>query len=65
MSKVYLITDADIYQLLTLIDRNPRHGESGGSSQVLSKEEEEAFNKAHRFYNYQVRSWLDDTVKRG
>lgn len=57
--KVYVVTDKDIEALLTAIDRSPAHGEQGGSSQVLSGQEIEAHDKAHRFYNYQVRTWLN------
>lgn len=63
MSKAYLLTEADLQNLLTRLDRNPEYGLSGGSSAVLSKEEKEAFHSAHRFYNYQVRVWLDEIKK--
>jgi hypothetical protein len=58
--KVYVIRDLDIEALLTAIDRDPRHGERGGSSQVLTQQEQDAHDRAHRFYNFQVRRWLDE-----
>lgn len=62
--KVYILKDSDFEHLLTSIDRDPRHGERGGSSQVLSTVEEGAHDDAHRFYNYQVRTWIN-LVQRG
>lgn len=44
--------------LLTRLDRDPRHGRDGGSSAVLTDAEVRAYEEAHRFYNYQVRTWL-------
>jgi hypothetical protein len=57
--KVYMLKEHDFQLLLSLVDRNPKHGHSGGSSKVLSKEEEKAHDEAHGFYNYQVRTWID------
>lgn len=58
--KVYLITEKDIKALLTAIDRDPAYGKDGGScNALLTKEEREVYDEAHRFYNYQVRNWLD------
>jgi len=59
MAKVYIVTDADIERLLTAIDRDPQYGEHGGSSGVLSAVEQQAHDKAHRFFNYQLRRWVD------
>jgi hypothetical protein len=56
--KVFILTEEDFANLLMAVDRNPNHGERGGSSQVLSQAEEDAHDKAHRFYNYQVRTWV-------
>lgn len=61
--KAFIITQADIDLLLTKIDRDPRHGADGGSSQTVDKEEQRAFNEAHRFYNYQVRTWVNSISK--
>jgi hypothetical protein len=58
--KAYILTEDDFKKLLLRIDRNPKHGYDGGSSQVLSKEEEEAHDKAHRFFNYHIRMWMDE-----
>ena len=63
MSKVYLLTDNDIEELLLMIDRNPKHGYHGGSSQVFTEVEERAQEEAHKFYNYQVRNWIDKIKK--
>jgi len=61
--KVYMLTQDDIDLLTTMTDRNPRHGDRGGSSQVLSKQESDAHDEAHRFYNYQVRTWIQKVTK--
>ena len=57
--RVYLLKDADFERLLAEIARDPKHGRKGGSSQVLSAADKKAFEKAHSFYNYVVRVWLD------
>lgn len=56
--KRYLLTDEDFEGLATLIDRDPQYGVAGGSSGVLSEAEQAAHDKAHRFFNYQVRRWI-------
>ena len=61
--KVYLLTEKDFEKLLAAIDRDPRFGETGGSSQTLSKEENQAHLKAHRWYNYHIRGWIDSVQK--
>lgn len=62
--KVYLLKDSDFEALTAAIDRDPRWGENGGSSQILNPEEREAHQEAHRFFNYQIRRWID-AMKRG
>lgn len=57
--KVFLLKESDFEKLLLMIDRDPRNGYTGGSSQVLSLDEERAHNEAHRFFNYQIRTWID------
>lgn len=57
--KAYILTEEDFEKLLTEISRDPKHGETGGSSQVLSDEETKAYEQAHRFYNYLIRKWID------
>ena len=57
--KVYLLKDSDLQRLLDNIDRNPEHGYKGGSSQVLDEQERQAHKEAHKFYNYQIRTWID------
>lgn len=63
--KAYLLTEKDFEYLLTLIDRDPKHGRDGGSSQssVRNPGIDEAHDQAHRFYNYQVRKWIDEVKK--
>lgn len=58
--KVYQITDDDIVKLINSIDRDPKHGYNGGSATVLTKEEQDAHDKAHRFFFYQISTWLDE-----
>ncbi len=58
--KVYILTDADFEALNARVAADPKHGFSGGSSRVLSIEEELAFGEAHSFYNYHVRNWISD-----
>lgn len=57
--KMYIIKEEEFEALLAALDRDPRHGQDGGGSIVLSKQDQEAHNRAHRFYNYQVRSWVN------
>jgi hypothetical protein len=57
--KAYILTEKDFEDLLTAIDRDPKWGTQGGSSGVLSKAEEAAHEGAHRFYNYQLRTWIN------
>jgi hypothetical protein len=61
--KAYILSENDLSNLLAYIDRDPRYGDNGGSSRVLTKEEQEAFTESYRFFNYQVRRWIDE-VKR-
>lgn len=57
--KVYLLQDDDFDRLLAFVDRAPEHGDGGGGSTILTAEEREAHEKAHRFFNFQIRRWLD------
>jgi hypothetical protein len=61
--KAYILSEADFQLLLTMIDRSPKYGEQGGSSAAFTKEELQAQDKAHGFYNYQVRTWIDKVQK--
>ena len=56
--RVYLLKDSDFETLLDNLDRDPKHGYRGGSSTVLSEQERQIYDDAHRFYNYQIRVWL-------
>jgi hypothetical protein len=57
--RVFILTDDDFEELFLSLDRDPRHRAQGGSSQVLSDIEQAAHDKAHRFLNYQVRTWAE------
>lgn len=57
--RVYLLTDEDIEALTAAIDRDPMWGTQGGSSCVMTEKAREAHEEAHRFFNYQVRAWID------
>jgi hypothetical protein len=61
--KVYIIKDEDVDRLLDNLDRDPKYGARGGSSQVISKEQQLMFEEVHRFYNFQIRRWLDEIRK--
>lgn len=58
--KVFQLTQADLDRLTLMLDRNPQHGYQGGSSAGLSEKERQTHDEAHRFYNYQVRRWIDE-----
>lgn len=57
--KAYILTDKNFEALLTELSRDPKFGTNGGSENILSKEEQNAHNDAHRFYNYIIRRWID------
>jgi hypothetical protein len=61
--KAFILTDSDFEALLSAIDRDPQYGERGGSSGCLSEGEKSAHDKAHRFFNYQIRTWMDQVRK--
>lgn len=61
--KVYLIKEEDFEKLLLMIDRDPTHGYEGGSSNSMNEQERRVYDEAHRFYNYQVRTWIDEVKK--
>ncbi len=56
--KVYILKEEDFENLLLKIDRDARHGHDGGSSQCFTEEESRAQKVAHKFYNYQIRTWI-------
>lgn len=59
--KAFILTEADLERLILRIDRNPQHGTTGGSSRgTPTPEQLMVENAAHRFYNYQVRTWIDE-----
>lgn len=59
--KVYLITDKDIQVLLDKLQRDPRFGPPNVG--VSETSERQAYQDAHRFYNYHVHVWLDEVVR--
>lgn len=65
MAKVYMLTEQDFEKLLLKLDRDPKHGYEGGSSQasVRDREKEQVYDEVHRFYNYQIRTWIDEVQK--
>ena len=56
--RVYLLKDSDFETLLDNLDRDPKHGYRGGSSQVFLKKKRQIYDDVHRFYNYQIRVWM-------
>ena len=65
MAHVYIVTPEDIEKLLLRIDRDPKHSMLGGGSDVSVRdpEKERIYDEAHRFYNYQVRTWIAEVTK--
>jgi hypothetical protein len=61
--KAFILTEADFEKLLAGIDRDPRYGDNGGSSVSLSAEQQAAYTEAHRFFNYQIRTWISEVKK--
>ena len=63
--KAYILSDDDIEKLLLMIDRDPKHGNAGGCSRpdVRDEEHDRVYDEVHRFYNFQVRRWLDGIKK--
>lgn len=63
--KVFLLKEEDFERLFLMIDRDPKHGTQGGSSQASVRDpaKAEAYDEAHRFYNYQVRTWVEQVKK--
>lgn len=60
--KAIILTQEDVARLLTYVDRDPKHGRDGGSSQsdVRDPDKARVYDEVHRFYNYQVRKWLGE-----
>jgi hypothetical protein len=57
--KVFILKQSDFDVLTAAIDRDPKHGYNGGSGVVLTQDQIEAFKSAHKFYNYQIRKWIN------
>lgn len=58
--RVYVLHESDFETLLAAIDRDPRWGSQGGSSNAGATDEPNlhAHEEAHAFFNYQVRGWI-------
>lgn len=63
--KAYILNEADFERLLLMIDRDPKHGVQGGSSDssVRDAAANRLYAEVHRFYNYQLRRWIDEVMK--
>lgn len=63
--KAYILTEKDFEMLLLKLTRDPKRGTTGGSSvaSVRDKGNEEIFDEAYRFYNYQIRTWIAEVQK--
>ena len=57
MAKVYLLKYEDFDRLIAAIEKQPTHG------MILTPEEQSIYDKVFRFYNYQVRNWIDEVLK--
>ncbi len=58
--KVYILRDADFAKLLVEIDRGLQSRLIRGAVHTHSDVEKKANNRAHRFYNYIIRKWMDE-----
>jgi hypothetical protein len=61
--KAYILNEDDFEILLKALDRDPNRGLKGGFSALLSDEERAVYEDAHRFYNYQIHTWIDRVKK--
>ena len=63
--KIYMLTEADFERLLLKIDRDPMHGRKGGSSNAAVRDpsQQPIWDEVHGFYNYRLRSWIDEVQK--
>lgn len=61
--KAYILNDEDFEKLTLTLDRDPAYGPHGGSNHDITNEERKAILEAHRFYNYQVRTWIAEMKK--
>jgi hypothetical protein len=61
--KVYMLSKHDFDNLLARIDRDPSHGYDGGSSNAMSEHDRRIHDEAHRFFNYQIRTWISDVQR--
>jgi hypothetical protein len=61
--KAFILSEKDLEDLCTMLDRDPSYGYHGGSSTSISDQQKQAYQEAHRFFNYQVRTWIDNVKK--
>lgn len=61
--KVYILKEEDFEKLLIQLTRDPEHGMDGNSNDVWTPEEKRIHKKVFRFFNYQVRTWIDSVKK--
>jgi hypothetical protein len=63
--KVYLLKESDIDNLLLKLNSDPKYGINCGSidSTVRENNIDVSYEQARRFYNYQVRMWIDSIKK--
>jgi hypothetical protein len=61
--RVYVIKQDDLERLLAFVDRNPEYGQRGGSSQAMTDAERQAHDRAHSFFNFQIRRWIDEVTR--
>lgn len=55
--KIYLITQKDIDSLLDKINKKDQHGK------IETPQEQFVKDEIYRFFNYQVRTWIDEISK--
>ena len=63
--RLYVLKQRDFDNLLARIDRDPQWGNEGGSSIAITDEVRRAHESAHRFFNYQLRTWIADVQRDG
>lgn len=63
--KAIILTPVDLERLLAMLDRDPSYGFAGGSMKMTADDPESRriYDDAHRFYNYQVRHWIEEVSR--
>jgi hypothetical protein len=57
--KVYIIKDEDLEVLISVMQADP----GKVINDIITDSERRWFDKAFRFYNYQIRNWIDNIKK--